>query len=74
MAAHHLHCMDVSGLKAEEPLVALGGVGCDVSGDTWLGDALRTLQSRRPLVPPPDAEMPAFKPPDNTDDSQGDSW
>ena len=42
--------------------------------DTWLGDALRTLQSRRPLVPPPDAEMPAFKPPDNTNDSQGDSW
>ena len=41
---------------------------------TWLEATRAELAARRPLQPPTDADMPAFKEPDNTNDAGDDSW
>ena len=42
--------------------------------ETWLENALASLRQGQPLTEPEDAQMPAFKEPDNTEDAGGDSW
>ena len=43
--------------------------------ETWLGNAIKQLEAGRPLVVPDDAEMLAFKEPDDTNDKSGnDDW
>jgi len=41
---------------------------------TFVGGALKTLASGRPLPRPTESEMLIFKAPDNTDEAQSDNW
>ena len=42
--------------------------------ETWVDETRKTLAAGRGLPQPPEAEMPVFKEPDDTNDAQQDSW
>ncbi len=42
--------------------------------ETWLGNTMKELNARRPLVEPEEAKMEVFKEPDDTSEAGGDSW